>query len=96
MVIGPSPVDSVELLYELFLGGVPVSFDHSPHVSSVAFDCLVAGMDDRFKTKRVTSWIRPSVSFAHRKLADSPAQKIEPQVPLIVMERMGDAGFTGL
>jgi hypothetical protein len=73
-----------------------VSLDDHPHISQMAFDCLLAGTDDGFETKWLASWVPSRVGFAYRKLTDGPAQKIESHLPLVLLECVSNARFTGL
>ena len=75
VVIGPSPMHPVELVDELFLGSVSVSFHHHFHRTTMAFDRLFASSDDRFETKWLPARVLSRVRLAHRTLSDGPPQK---------------------
>src|SRR5689334_1191874 len=96
MVVRPSPIHAIEFLNELLLWGMLISVNHHLHISSVTFDRLFTGSDDRFETERSSAWVLSCMGFAHGELSDSPAKKIEAHLPLVFLKRVGYLGFAGL
>ena len=91
----PSPIYPVQLVYELFLRSMPVSFNHHFHSREMAFHRLFAGCDDGFVTEWLASRVLSGVRLAYQKLSDGSPQKIEAHLPLIFLKRVGNSGFAG-
>ena len=72
MVVRPPPIHSIELLDELFLWGMPVSFNHHLHRSEMTFHRLFARDDDRFEAEWLASRVLSCVGFPNWELSDSP------------------------
>jgi len=62
---------------------MPVSLDDHFHISLMPLHGFFAGRDNRFETKWFASRVLSRVGFAHQKLSDRPAQKVEAHMTLI-------------
>ena len=93
VVVCPTANDRIEGLDERGLGATSILASDVFDLLGVAFLRFPAGLDDGFEAGFVPECT--GVIFPHPILPDMKTQKIEPNLPVALIERVDDAGLAG-
>jgi len=94
VVLCPALNDGVEDRNQGRLGRTPVLTYDLPHLAQVSLTSLFARLDQRFETRPTP--VGAGTILSHPVLPDVEAEKVKAYVPLVLVKRVGYAGFAGL